>query len=448
MRRSSVMGLVFLAGCGGRTVDARDQWTVVIATDAPVPQFGDRLLVELLDAQGQPACSACRREFGVPDTWPVSFGVEPLPAVPVPHLRVRLYRSAATGGDGLPLGNALIDERGSLPTPHGNTHVYAPLAMSCFGIPSAPGASCDPATGESVSEGELGAPPSTMPAPGSWPPALARDCTGTVPDGMVCVPGGAFLLGAPRFFYYDDVSAPVPEHMVQLSPFALDADEFTVGAFRQLVAAGSASAPVQQGSIMGSDMCTWLGANDATNDAAPVNCVTVDQAAAACAALGKRLPTEAEWEFAASNRTAETLYPWGDDDGNICALTAIGLGAQSAQGTEATFCLATGKPPGPAPGGNPADVTALGVRNLGGNVAEFVVDRFAGYTAPCWNSARLLVDPHCDTAAPPADNPSAQQSIRGSDWAGIALAARSSNRNAVPLANRDALTGFRCAKSM
>ncbi len=448
MLRASVVGMLFLAGCGGRTVDARDQWTVVIATDAPVPQFGDRVLVEVLDAQGQPACSGCRREFGVPDAWPISFGIEPLPAVPVPRLRVRLYRSAATGSDGLPTGAALIDERGSLPPARGITRVYAPLMMSCFGVPSAPGSSCDPATGEAADERELAAPPAALPAPGSWPPAATRDCNGAPPAGMVCVPGGAFLLGAPRFFYYDDASAPTPEHLVQLSPFAIDADEFTVGALRPLVAAGTVPAPTQQNSIGGSEMCTWLGKDNAANDAAPVNCVTVDQAVAACAALGERLPTEAEWEFVASNRTAETLYPWGDDDSDICNLTAVGLGRQSSLGAEATFCLATGKPPGPAPGGNPKDVTALGVRNLGGNVSERVADRFSSYAASCWNGAKLLVDPRCDVSTPPPENPNAQQSLRGSSWAGIALGTRSTGRNAAATTNRDALTGFRCAKSM
>ena len=54
--------------------------------------------------------------------------------------------------------------------------------------------------------------------------------------------------------------------------------------------------------------CNW---GVAGRDNHPVNCIDVTRAAAYCAALGGRLPTVEEWQFAARGPTPRT-YPWGE----------------------------------------------------------------------------------------------------------------------------------------
>ena len=75
MRRlAAIATLSTLAACEAEP-PVRPQWTVTIASDARLPQFGDRLRVELLDDEGELACEGCRRVFGLVDSssLPLSF---------------------------------------------------------------------------------------------------------------------------------------------------------------------------------------------------------------------------------------------------------------------------------------------------------------------------------------------------------------------------------------
>src|SRR5690348_12132155 len=97
----------------------------------------------------------------------------------------------------------------------------------------------------------------------------------TLSEGMVHVPGGAFVMGAG-----DAEDDERPAHRVTLSAFDLDRDEVTVAAYRACVAAGACRSPRRA-----------VGAPDE-----PVTWVSFRDAASYCAFAGKRLPTEAEWE--------------------------------------------------------------------------------------------------------------------------------------------------------
>lgn len=68
-------------------------------------------------------------------------------------------------------------------------------------------------------------------------------------------------------------------------------------------------------------------ANDLSRGEHPVNCVSVAQAADFCKSLGKRLPTEREWEWAARGRDEGRAFPWGDGPPTCARVAVLGCGA-------------------------------------------------------------------------------------------------------------------------
>jgi len=442
------------AGCADEA-EPRAQWQVTVSTDAPIPQLGDRLLADVLDASGDPACAdrvGCRRIFGAgrESFWPASFGIAATDAGTELRLHIRLYRLGITGQDGLPVGPALIEHVARLPRASGLTPVHVELAMRCFGVASAPSerSTCDPATGELGPEPLLGAAPASLPQPHDWPPGRVVPCPAAVASEMACIAGGAFLLGSFDSVVQLEGLEATPERLVTLSPFALDMDEVTVGEVRALVAAGAlSSTPIPRDPAVGTvnHACThYEGPDDPEANEAPVNCLSPELAREICKARNKRLPTEAEWEFAASNRMFETVHPWGDDT-DICARSVVAIGRTDVQVVANEDPSCRGEHPdlsltGPLPGGDDDDVTIDGIRNLGGNLAEWVEDDLAPYDSPCWQPEEsLLTNPVCKGGASLTGF-----DARGSDWAGPRWRTRSyvrSSREPSPY------VGVRCAKS-
>ncbi|MBK7583826.1 MAG: SUMF1/EgtB/PvdO family nonheme iron enzyme [Myxococcales bacterium] len=312
------------------------------------------------------------------------------------------------------------------------------LSMACIGVGSdlEQGRTCDPLTGELAPLAMAGAAPPLV--VGSWPGAKVGACSSVAPEGMVCVPGGAFLLGdATRAGLGGADKASVPEHLVVLPSFHLDREELTVGRLRALLSAHPELTP-PQGKTTGSsslfEFCSFDPSG--TNDALPANCLDWHQAAAYCAARGARLPTEAEWEFAAANRDAETLYPWGDSD-DLCAIAIVERGPSSAP----SGCRITASgvlDPGPVVGGGPLDFTQLGIHDLGGSLLEWVQDSSDRYDGECWAKAGALEDPVCSTSGPDAV-------VRGGSFADLGIDARAAGRRHAPRTGVSGALGVRCA---
>ena len=122
---------------------------------------------------------------------------------------------------------------------------------------------------------------------------------------MVAFPAAVFAVGSDSGAIDER-----PPHDVSFPTFLLQVDEVMVAQYARCVDAGK---------------CTPAGTDDFCNagqtgrERNPINCVTHAQASAYCGWLGRRLPTEEEWEYAASGK-GKRLYAWGNTSpaGRVC----------------------------------------------------------------------------------------------------------------------------------
>ena len=121
---------------------------------------------------------------------------------------------------------------------------------------------------------------------------------------MVLIPAGSFEMGD----HLDNWSNALPVHTVELNAFYMGKYEVTVGQYKQFVSATGHRS-----------LSDWIS-NYSPTDNHPVVGVSWNDATAYAQWAGKRLPTEAEWEYAARGGLSGKRYPWGDklthDDAN------------------------------------------------------------------------------------------------------------------------------------
>jgi formylglycine-generating enzyme required for sulfatase activity len=116
---------------------------------------------------------------------------------------------------------------------------------------------------------------------------------------MVKVPAGCFMMGSDTEDAYGDEQ---PVHEVCLSAFWISQTEVTNAQYRQCVDAGVCESPYTV-----YERCHYA---DAGYENHPIVCVNWHQAQAYAEWLGGRLPTEAQWEYAARG-PASQVYSWG-----------------------------------------------------------------------------------------------------------------------------------------
>jgi formylglycine-generating enzyme required for sulfatase activity len=141
-----------------------------------------------------------------------------------------------------------------------------------------------------------------------------------------------------------------PEHPVFVDAFYLDQFEVSNAQYRRCTAGGGCTPS------NAADSFTYQGYRDnPAYDTYPVIAVSWDQARAYCQWVGKRLPTEAEWEYAASGPQNLT-WPWGNN-------FASNLAAADAPDVQPVDSY-------------PEGLSPFGLYNMAGNVGEWVADVF------------------------------------------------------------------------
>lgn len=263
-----------------------------------------------------------------------------------------------------------------------------------------------------------------------------------VNDARVCIPGGPMLLGTTDLVLVRGED-PTPERLVLVSRFVMDRDEVTVGRWRAALAAGMPPPDLPPSANPGpllpdstNESVAGCTASDAPagREEHPLNCVGRAASRAFCKFYGGDLPSEVQWEYAASvaGRARKVSYAWGDEAPD-CARAAWGRGDAANGGNTTCRALGAGVPPVT----EPADVTALGVRALGGSLTEWTRDPAKPYSASCWAEAPRR-DPAC------SDERAEAFIARGGAWDGDASYLRATNRFRAAVDRRSPILGFRC----
>ncbi len=295
------------------------------------------------------------------------------------------------------------------------------------------------------------------------PRQLEREITGKDGAPMVLISEGSFWMGSTE----DEIERVVdectrvtkkedqcrgwfkpeqPRHQVTLDRFYLDVYETTNRLFEKFVTAtgyqttaereGNAKAFVEGKGWQEVSGASWRQPEGGTTVMAssrrehPVVSVSWDDAAAYCRWGGKRLPTEAEWEYAARAGT-QTRTWWGN--GHPGSRRVANINDESAKNLLGGYLA--GYDDGyarTAPVGS-YEANPWGLHDIIGNAAEWTADWYGGYSGGQDRNPR---------------GPSSGQYrvVRGGSWLASPFYVRSADRFGAPPAVRIALIGFRCAQ--
>jgi formylglycine-generating enzyme required for sulfatase activity len=233
---------------------------------------------------------------------------------------------------------------------------------------------------------------------------------GPIPANMAAIPAGEYWMGRTHTATLEqaiilerDRRDDQPAHRIYVDAFYLDTHEITNADYLRFVDATGAVKPWY-----------WPGGKIAKGEERfPVNNVTWAEADAYCRWVGKRLPSEAEWERAARGGLDRKRYPWGDEGAKDRAHTG------SATGPTAVGSF----PP-----------NAFGLYDIAGNVWE--------WTSDWYERDYYAVSPERNPTGPAKGS---YRVIRGGGWTeGVQM---NSFRNYADPELRTLIVGFRCART-
>jgi formylglycine-generating enzyme required for sulfatase activity len=178
------------------------------------------------------------------------------------------------------------------------------------------------------------------------------DDAGSGADSLdwVSIAGGRFQMGS-----NGGNASERPVHVVDVPDFRLLRTEVSVAQYAECVATRVCDEP---NTADGASNWNADGFEDH-----PINHVTWEQAVTFCQWVGGRLPSEAEWEYAARSRGLVNTYPWGEARPNCTARAVTSQGGPGC-GTGRTDVVCS----------RPAGNTEQDLCDMGGNVFEWVQD--------------------------------------------------------------------------
>ena len=195
--------------------------------------------------------------------------------------------------------------------------------------------------------------------------------------------------------------------------FYIDRNEVTVMRYAACVMADACSDRRVQDNVRSdgvaifSGSCNW---HQVAREHHPMNCISYAQAERLCRWSGSRLPTESEWVRAARGDTKRD-YAWGDERPSCERAIIVGANGDGC-----------GRRTSSRVGRKPEDVSAFGLRDMTGNVSEWVAD---------WHG--------------PAKT---HRVVKGASWKSSAATAPDVNtRGRLATTSRSISVGFRCARS-
>jgi len=258
-----------------------------------------------------------------------------------------------------------------------------------------------------------------------------------VPEDMVFIPAGEFLMGSPAGVGAENER---PQHPVYVNAFCIDKYEVTNAQFKEFVdATGYVTDAEKQGYGDFLDGVLWRRvpgsswrhpyAPTSTIDhimSSPVVQVSWNDAVAYARWAGKRLPTEAEWEKAARG-TDGREYPWGNDNPRDGGRYRTNYNPSRLDEDGHRFAAPVGSfESGKSP---------HGVYDMAGNVSEWCADWYAN-------------DYYQQSTSRNPRGPATGQRrvLRGGTWADKADAIRAAFRDSATPESRYYYIGFRCAQ--
>jgi eukaryotic-like serine/threonine-protein kinase len=239
-------------------------------------------------------------------------------------------------------------------------------------------------------------PPIAVP-PSATAAAVAPSASAGAPPETGCPEGMALIKGGNMFMGEKGLANAQPAHKVTVSAFCFDIYEVSVEAYERCAGDGNCLKAPQDVDFPGMkkgqrekfrELCN---ARRPGKEKHPINCVDWSMADNFCRVAGgrlpkggARLPTEAEWEFAARGSSQRT-YPWGDQPPDATRLNACGTECATwmSNHLETTGTMYDGDDgfPATAPVDSfPAGKSADGIVNMAGNVMEWTADWYGPYT--------------------------------------------------------------------
>ncbi|HYJ92604.1 MAG TPA: formylglycine-generating enzyme family protein [Pyrinomonadaceae bacterium] len=261
------------------------------------------------------------------------------------------------------------------------------------------------------------------------------------PKGMALIPAGTFTMGtAPsdieklKSLYgvkRDELfEAEIPAHRVRLNAFYIDRYEVTNKEFEKFLSSNREWLPAGMPAKYdnGKYLADWLNGKFPKGAAdLPVTNVNWYVAMAYCHWAGKRLPTEAEWEYAARGGLASAEFPWGNEPVEPIRANygKSGFGKPVRVGSY-------------APNG-------YGLYDMAGNVWEFTADEWGKYSAA--DVENPLAGPNI-FATLDFDLITTRRVIRGGSWGGSPINLRVAYRDSHLPNGSQPFVGFRCAQAV